>query len=139
LSASGRLTPNWDLYGAFAWMNGEIIKSNNPSTEGKEPYGVPRTSGNFWTIYRLGHGWEVGGGAFASAGWWLNDANTARAPAYVRWDATIGYVQPRYEVRVNVLNVFDTVYYIGGYENSGNRVLPGQALTGLLTLTLKTN
>jgi catecholate siderophore receptor len=137
LSASGRITPNWDLYGAMAWMSGEIVKSNNPGTEGNEPYGVPQWSGNVWTVYRLGGGWEIGGGANASSSWWLNDANTGKAPSYMRWDATFAYVQPKYEVRLNLINFTDAVYYVGGYENSGNRVIPGLSRTALLTGTYR--
>ena len=134
---AGSLTPNWDIYGAFAWLHGEIVKSNVPATEGKEPDGTPYTSGNVWTIYRLGGGWEIGGGAFASAGWYLNDANTARVPSYIRLDATIAYVRPKYEIRLNIINLTDEVYYVGGYENSGNRVIAGQPLTALVTGTYR--
>ncbi len=35
------------------------------------------------------------------------------------------YVQRQYEVRLNLTNLVDKVYYVGGYNNSPNRVLPG--------------
>jgi catecholate siderophore receptor len=148
LSAAGRLTPNWDIYSAFALMDGEIVKAAPPSattppalpnrpTEGNVPWGVPYASGSVWTIYRLGGGWEVGGGAFASSSFWLDDQNRGEAPGYVRWDATAAYVQRKYEVRLNVLNLTDKVYYIGGYQNSPNRVLPGQPLTALVSFNYR--
>ena len=37
------------------------------------------------------------------------------------------YVQRQYEVRLNVYNMGDKTYYIGGYNNTPNRVLPGAA------------
>ena len=51
----------------------------------------------------------------------------------VVWDLTAAYVQPKYEVRLNVYNVGDKRYYIGGYNNSPNRVLPGAPLSASLT------
>ncbi|HKQ25579.1 MAG TPA: TonB-dependent siderophore receptor [Burkholderiales bacterium] len=142
LSAAGRLAPKWDVYGAMALMDGEIVEAADPvppalPTEGNVPWGVPYASGSVWTIYRLGGGWEVGGGAFASSSWWLDDQNRGEAPGYVRWDATVAYVQKKYEVRLNVLNVTDTVYYVGGYQNTPNRVTPGQPLTGLISFNYR--
>ena len=82
-----------------------------------------------WTVYRLPHGFEIGGGARGQHGTWLTDANQpgSQIPGYVVWDFTAAYVQRQYEVRLNVYNVFDKQYYIGGYNNTPNRVLPGPA------------
>jgi outer membrane receptor for ferric coprogen and ferric-rhodotorulic acid len=45
----------------------------------------------------------------------------------------VAWVQPNYEVRVNLNNVTDERYYYGGYQNSPNRVLPGAPRTVSLT------
>ena len=136
LSVNGRITPNWDIFSAFAYMDGEIV-TGAANVQGNTPLGVPEFSGSIWTVYRLGGGWEIGGGPYASSSWWLNDANTGKAPSYVRWDAMLGYVQKKYDIRLNVLNVFDEVYYVGGYNNTPNRVIPGQPLTGLLSFNYR--
>jgi len=133
LSAVGRLTPNWELYANGAYMSGEIVKSGNPLTEGKVPLGVPRLSGSMWTVYRLGQGWEVGGGFFASSYFWMDDQNRGKNPGYARWDATVAYVQPVYDVRLNVFNIGDKKYYLGGYQGNPTRVLPGIPLSAMLT------
>jgi catecholate siderophore receptor len=138
LSVSGRLTPNWDVYSAFAYMDGEIV-TGPANVQGKTPFGVPEFSGTLWTVYRLGGGWEVGGGPFASSSWWIDDQNRGKAPAYVRWDAMLGYVQKKYDVRLNLLNAFDAVYYLGGYQNTPNRVIPGQPRTALLSFNYRFN
>jgi catecholate siderophore receptor len=142
LSASGRITPSWDIYGAAAFMDGEIVKAAAAvppaiSTQGKTPLGVPDWSGTVWTVYRLGGGWEVGGGAFASGSWWLDDQNRGKAPSFVRWDATVGYVQRKYDVRLNLFNVFDEVYYVGGYNNSPSRVIPGLPRSAMVSLNYR--
>jgi catecholate siderophore receptor len=135
LQLAGHLLPNWDVYGGIAFMNGEIISAgaNQQNLVGNEPLGVPKESGSLWTVYRLGGGWEVGGGAFWSQEQWLTDANNAQIPAYTRWDATIAYVQKQYEIRLNFMNLTDELYYYGGYQNSPNRVLPGEPRAAYLT------
>ena len=62
------------------------------------------------------------------------DANNAKLPSYTVADATVAYVQKKYEVRVNLYNLADKGYYVGGYNNSPNRVLPGQPRAGAVTL-----
>ncbi|MEO8004614.1 MAG: TonB-dependent siderophore receptor [Betaproteobacteria bacterium] len=136
LSVTGRITPNWDVYSAMAYMDGKIVEGL-ANVQGKTPLGVPKFSGTIWTVYRLGGGWEVGGGPYASSSWWLDDQNRGKAPSYVRWDAMLGYVQKKYDIRLNVLNVFDEVYYTGGYNNTPNRVIPGQPVTALLTMNYR--
>ena len=49
-------------------------------------------------------------------------------------DATVAYVQRKYEVRANFYNIADKLYYIGGYQNAANRVLPGMPRAFALTL-----
>jgi catecholate siderophore receptor len=99
-------------------------------------------SGSVWTSYRLAGdlvGWQVAGGAFGSSERWIDEQNRAKIPDYLIWSAMVGYFQRKYDVQFNVINIFDTKYYVGGYQNNPNRVLPGQPLTGLLTLRYRFN
>jgi catecholate siderophore receptor len=132
LQLAGHLARNWEVIGAIAWLSGEIVKSS--ANQGKRPLGVPSESGSLWTIYKIAGGWEVGGGAFWSQEKYLDDANRGQIPEYTRWDATLAYVQKQYEIRLNFMNVTDEVYYYGGYQNSPNRVLPGQPRSTFLTM-----
>ena len=133
LQLTGRLTPNWDLYSGIAFMDGTIV--NGPvAVQGKEPLGVPKFSGNVWTIYRLGGGWEIGGGVRGNNGFWLNDGNTGKVPTNAQVDVTLAWVQPKWEVRLNANNITDDTYYIGGYQNNPNRVLPGAPRNYAVTL-----
>jgi len=133
--ASGAITDNWDVYSGIAFMDGEIV-IGPAGVQGNTPLGVAHVSGNVWTVYRLGGGWEVGGGVRGQSGTWLTDANLAgsQIPQYVLLDLTAAYAQKSYELRLNVYNVTDKTYYIGGYQNSPNRVLPGAPLSAALTL-----
>ena len=70
----------------------------------------------------------------ATGGFWLNDANTGKVPGSYMIDATVAYVRPRYEVRFNAQNLTDETYYVGGYQNNPNRVLPGSPRAYAVTL-----
>jgi catecholate siderophore receptor len=133
LQLAGHITASWEVLGAIAWMSGEIVTGPD-NVQGKRPLGVPSESGSLWTIYRLGGGWEIGGGAFWSQEKFLDDQNRGQIPEYTRWDATVAYVQKQYEIRLNFMNVTDELYYYGGYQNTPNRVLPGQPRTTFLTV-----
>ncbi|HEX2828506.1 MAG TPA: TonB-dependent siderophore receptor [Burkholderiales bacterium] len=111
------------------------------NVNGNTPAMVPRVAGSIWTVYRLGGGVEVGGGARGQEGAWLTDRNDpgTKIPAYVVFDATAAYVQKNYEVRLNVYNVLDKFYYVGGYNNRPDRVLPGQPRAASLTVRYNFN
>ena len=133
--ASGAITPNWEIYSGIAFMDGEII-SGPANVQGNTPLGVSDVAGNIWTIYRFGaSGWEVGGGVRGQKGAWLTDTNIpgSTIPSYPVADATAAYVQRQYEVRLNVTNLGDKVYYTGGYNNAPNRVLPGYPRSAAVT------
>jgi catecholate siderophore receptor len=135
VEASGALTGSWDVYGGLALMDGEIVKGP-AAVQGNVPLGVPKLAASVWTVYRLGDGWEVGGGARGSDAFFLTDANNGEVPEYTVFDATVAYVQRKYELRLNLFNLADKAYYVGGYNNSPNRVLPGQPRSVALTLRM---
>jgi catecholate siderophore receptor len=133
IQLAGQITPNWEVYSGIAFMNAKIV-TGPANVQGRTPLGVADVSGNIWTVYKLGGGWEVGGGARHSSGFWLNDANTGEVPKYTAYDATVAYVRPKYEIRLNLVNLTDKTYYTGGYQNSPNRVLPGSPRGVAVTL-----
>jgi catecholate siderophore receptor len=138
LEASGRITPNWDVFAAYAYTDSKIIQGPPgiaTPIEGNAMM-IPENAGSVWTIYRLGGGWEVGGGAFfASEMEATLNGTTGELPSYVRWDATVAYVQKKYSVRLNVDNITDELYYVAAYQNSGNRVVPAMPRAAFVTLS----
>lgn len=145
IEAAGRITPKWDVFGGIALMRAEIdevFAANNPNIVGLRPRNTPRYTGNLWTTYRVTPNWRVGGGleakgnrlAYGTGG--TTPVGIARAPSYVRADLMVAYEQPRYDVRLNVLNVFNKRYYDGIYEN-GSMVVPGTERAFQLTMTVK--
>ena len=70
---------------------------------------------------------------FGSSSGGSTTQNRAKVPGYVRLGRDGRRIQPKYEIQFNVINISDKKYYVGGYQNNPNRVLPGQPLTGLMT------
>jgi catecholate siderophore receptor len=85
-----------------------------------------------WTTARLTPQWEVGGGVLYSSDRWLNNYETAKVDGYTRLDATVAYLQPSYELRLNLLNLNDREYFEG---SSAGRATPVRGRTALLTMT----
>jgi len=131
----------------------------NPYTEGQRPRNAPAYTFNLWTTYKVFDNWKVGLGAEgkgeraaygigtcdtatrnATTGLWTFNPCTKpsinKAPSYVRWDAMVAYEQPRYTVRLNVLNLADKYYYDALYEN-GAHVVPGTERAYQLTMDYK--
>lgn len=139
---AGRITPEWQLFGGYAYLNGVILQGLNyqngqGNTTGKVPLNTPRDTANLWTTYTFKETYEIGGGFFYVGQRYANNTNTVVVPAYTRVDLTAAYKQPAYDVRLNVYNLFNTVYYDGVIASDGGRAVVGSGLTGMITLNYR--
>jgi catecholate siderophore receptor len=139
---AGRITPEWQVFGGYAYLNGVILQGLNyqngqGNTTGKVPLNTPRDTANLWTTYTFKETYEVGGGFFYVGQRYANNTNTVVVPAYTRVDLTAAYKQPAYDVRLNVYNLFNTVYYDGVIASDGGRAVVGSGLTGMITLNYR--
>jgi len=134
---TGLVTPYWEIHGGLAFLDGKIVRGA-ANVQGNTPLGVPEIAGSVWNVFKTG-GWEFGVGLRGQKGTWLTDTNIAgsQIPSYMLLDAMIAYVQPAWEFRVNGYNLTDEIYYIGGYNNSPNRVLPGAPAAVSATFTYR--
>lgn len=164
LELAGRITSNWEVFSGLAIMNPEIrevavnvnpatgvLTSANPEYKGKRARNTPPYAFNLWTTYKLPYGWKVGGGVEVKGkrygysptgtgpiptlpGGTKFHPNTA--PAYMRWDAMVAYEQPKWAMRLNVQNIFNTTYYDAIYDN-GPFVIPGLRRRVIMTAEYK--
>lgn len=79
----------------------------------------------------------MGGGVFYVGQRYANNQNTVMVPGYMRFDMTAAYVQPKYDVRLNVLNVTNIKYYDSLMASDGGRAVPGMGITGMITLNYR--
>jgi len=143
LSAVGNITPAWQLFGGYVLLDSEVTKSKDTQTatvngssvtipsEGKEYQNTPRHQLTLWNTYAFLKHWELGGGAIYSSERYVNNFETAQIDGYTRYDATMAYKQPRYDLRLNLLNLSDKEYFEGA---SGGRAMPAKGRTALLTV-----
>jgi catecholate siderophore receptor len=139
---SGRITPEWQVFGGYAYLNGVILQGLNfqngiGNTTGKVPLNTPQDTANLWTTYTFKETYEIGGGVFYVGQRYANNTNTVVVPAYARVDLTAAYKQPTYDVRLNVINLFDIKYYDAVIASDGGRATVGSGLTGMITLNYR--
>ena len=139
---AGQIIPNWQVFGGYAYLNARIINgitnlSGVGNTTGNVPLNTPKDSANIWTTYTIKDTYEIGGGVFYVGQRYANNNNTVQVPEYTRFDLTAAYKQPTYEIRANVYNLFNVMYYDALMASDGGRAVPGSGTTGLITLTYR--
>ena len=132
---AGRITPEWQVFGGYTYLDAVIINGIAAGTTGNQPINTPRDSANLWTTYTFAETYEIGGGATYIGQRYANNNDSVVVPGFVRFDATAAYRQPKYDVRVNVFNLLNATYYDQIIASDGGRVVPGSGLTAMLTLT----
>jgi catecholate siderophore receptor len=140
LGASGHITAKLKITAGYTYLDGKtsgamgtnpvVAYSNSPIPN------VAPNAANLWAEYRVTDPWEVGLGMNYLD---RRAANTAApgvavgfAPSYVVWSAMTSYrVNDRLSLQLNLINVFDAVYYDNVYYTSlsENHVIPGAGRT----------
>ena len=102
---------------------------------------LARNAANLWAEYYLTKPWEVGLGVNYQDRRVGNIVTTglvpAEVPSYVVWSAMTAYrVNDRVTLQVNVINLFNTLYYDNIYYTSAseNHVIPGAGRTARFTI-----
>ena len=141
LDLTGRLTPNWEVYGSYAFIPSATVDASS-GAQGTDPVGkrpglTPRHSGTIWTTWRVAPKWRVGAGLNARSGdkpAGLAADSPIRAPKYLTADAMAEYDAGPVSVKLNITNLTDEHYadqlYRGHY-------VPGKPRTVQLTTALK--
>jgi catecholate siderophore receptor len=145
LGATGRIGPNLQVTAGYTYLDGKT--SGNVGSNPVVPYSnvaipnVARNAVNVWAEYHLTCPWEVGGGLNYLDRRVANIVTTgvmpAVVPSYVVWSAMTSYrIAPNLKLQLNVINLFDTLYYDNIYYTSAseNHVIPGAGRTVKLTV-----
>jgi len=134
LGASGKITDKWQVFGGYTHMDPKIIAAIALGTLGMVPTNTPKDSASLWTTYDLAPQWQVGGGAVHMSKRFDNNTDLVSVPGYVRWDATVAWRQPKYDLRLNLFNLFNVHYYDALIQSDGGRSVPGTGRTAMLSL-----
>ena len=144
LGATGYITPKFEITAGYTYLDGKtsgdagtspVIRYNNVAIPN-----LARNAVNVWAEYKITPPWEVGlglnyldrriGDVVTSA------SPPAVVPSYVVWSAMTSYkINDRLKLQLNVINLFDTLYYDNVYytSTSENHVIPGAGRTVKLT------
>lgn len=127
LEVGGRIGERLDLRLGYTRLQAQIVKSNDRqsgvSLQGNRPSNVPEQLASLWATWTLGHGFDLGVGAFASGSRFSANDNLVRLPGYVRTDAMLRWRHGEHELALNVRNLGDIAWIESAH--STNQIMPG--------------
>ena len=127
IDLAGRITPQWEVFGSYAWIPSAKIDQGNPQTGtaesgervGDRPSLTPRHSGTIWTTYQVIPAVRLGVGLNARSSQTPNRNPVGIvAPKWVTGDLLAEYTfSDSLALKVNVLNVTNKFYADSLYTN----------------------
>ncbi|MBS0520829.1 MAG: TonB-dependent receptor, partial [Proteobacteria bacterium] len=137
LGVAGQIAEGWQVFGGYTYLDGRIVNGIGTNTAGNVPLNTPRDSATLWTTYTFAKKYEIGGGPTYIGQRYANNTNTVTVPGFVRWDATAAYKLEKYDIRLNVYNLANTLNYEQVIASDGGRAVPGSGLTAMLTFNVR--
>ena len=138
VTGAGRVTSNLQIFGGYTYLDAEIVNASVlDNTKGKVPANTPQSSASMWATYNLTRDWQAGTGIAYMSDRFTSNTNAVKVPYYFRWDAMIAYLQPKYSIQLNVLNLTDHLNYDALIPSDRGRSVPGTNLQALLSFTYK--
>ena len=135
LSATGNITPEWNVFAGYSYLDSEIIDAGPINTDqvGNRLPNTPEHSVSLWTSYDVLDRFQVGGGAFYQGKRFGNTANTKSVDGYVRFDAMASVeLTKNIDFQLNVNNLTDKRYYERVYTTHMATVAAGRTVIGSL-------
>ena len=136
LGVVGHITKNWQVFSGYSYMDGKVVKAVD-GTQGNVPANTPRNTFTTWSTYTFAQHWEAGGGPTYMSQRYAANTDTVSVGGYTRWDATLAYHQPHYDIRLNVINLTNKRYFDALIQSDGGRSVPGIGRTEMVTFTYK--
>jgi catecholate siderophore receptor len=141
LGATGSITENWSVIGAFAYQDGEITANQSATVlEGARLAALPETTFSLWNRYDVNPMWGFGVGfvykdeIFAATESLATPESNVVLPGYTRVDAAVFFALNQHlRAQLNVQNVFDENYY--EFAHSNTNVTPASPRAYLVNLT----
>ena len=135
LSATGSITPKWDVFAGYSYMDSEIIDAGpiNVDTVGNKLPNTPEHSVSLWTTYDILPKLSVGGGATYMSERFGDTANTKSVDSYWKYDAMVSYaITQNIDFQLNANNLTDERYYDRVYTTHMATIAPGRSIIGSL-------
>jgi len=130
LGVSGSITPRWDVWAGYTYLDPEMTKYRSGSTDysGNRMKFIPKQSGSVWTTYKVIPQLTLGGGVTVMGMRYANDANTYELPSYRRVDLMAKYeINKNFTLQLNANNITNTELYDSSHVGLFYNVGPGRS------------
>jgi len=132
---NGNLSKDWQVAMNYTYLDAKVVAASSvDGTLGKTPANTPSNTITAWTTYEIAPHWEMGGGPVYMSKRYANATNTVSVGGYTRWDSTVAYKQKKYDVRLNLFNLTNKMYYDNLIQSDGGRSVPGSGRTAMLSV-----
>jgi len=136
VGASGHINEHWLVFAGYTYMNAKVLKAAD-GTQGNVPANTPRNTATLWSTYTFAGHWEAGGGPSYMSQRYAANTDVVSVGGYTRWDGTLAYHEPSYNIRLNVLNLTNKKYFDALIASDGGRSVPAIGRTTMVTYTYK--
>ena len=144
LGFSGNVTPKWQVFGGYTYMDSELVRGAYTSVNQGDPLAnTPKHTFSTFTTYKITRRIALGGGAYyvstsfgGNQGGAGGGANRVYAPSYTRYDAFASWsINPKVDLQLNVQNLTDERYI--ARTNGVHHADPAPGRQAILTLNVK--
>jgi catecholate siderophore receptor len=144
LGFSGNVTPKWQVFGGYTYMDSELVRGAYTSVNQGDPLAnTPKHSFSSFTTYRVTRAISLGGGAYyvsksfgGNQGGAGGGTNKIYAPSYWRYDAFASWaVNDKVDLQLNVQNLTDERYIVR--TNGVHHADPAPGRQAILTFNVK--
>ncbi|WP_394779604.1 TonB-dependent receptor [Undibacterium sp.] len=136
--ATGRVNKELQVAINYTYLDAKVVGASAiDGTLGKTPSNTPKNTLTAWSTYEVAPHWELGGGPVYMSSRFGNATNTVQVGGYTRWDATAAYRQPKYDIRLNVFNLANKMYYDALIQSDGGRSVPGTGRSAMLSFNYR--
>lgn len=130
--AAYRILPNWNLTGAYSFIDTEITRDATIPI-GNRPRSIPRNQASLWSYYQIDRGLlsglNVGVGLRYVGTREGTLPNTYKVPDYAIADAALIYRRERLRLQLNVFNLLNKKdYYVAAAPPGFNSVYTGEPI-----------
>ncbi len=133
LSVAGQLTDQLSVLAGYSYMDGKIEKSAVGLT-GNHSALTPNNTANLWLKYQINDHWYAAVGGRGESSRFSAPDNKNVLPGYAVVNAALGYQSERYDVNLNLNNLFDRDYFVSGHSGANDSNMMGDPLNAQIAL-----
>lgn len=144
LGFSGNVTPKWQVFGGYTYMDSELVRGAYTSVNQGDPLAnTPKHTFSSFSTYRVTRAISLGGGAYyvsksfgGNQGGAGGGTNKIYAPSYWRFDGFASWkVNDKVDLQLNVQNLTDERYI--ARTNGVHHADPAPGRQAILTFNVK--